>query len=96
MSLKHKLAKREMRELRKLGLVDVVEEGDDIGHFVSVFTFEGQHLDTIAVNVLHLPEEHIHTVTKSYKTLRAVKSIITDKNICYGTMLLFTKKFGRY
>ena len=91
MSLKKRLARREMKELRKLGLTKIIETSTPTVHH-TIFHFGDEQL---SASVKHMPDEHISTLSVYYQVLRCIKSMRTEKDLAFGHFLLRTKKCWR-
>ena len=91
MSLKKKLVRREMKELRKLGLTDIMEISAPNVHR-TIFHFGDEQL---SASVEHMPDEHFSSLSNYHQVLRCIKSMRKEKNLAFGHFLLRTKKAWR-
>lgn len=92
MSLKKKLVRREMKELRKLGITEITEVSTPTVHH-TIFHFGDEQL---SASVEHMPNEHFSTLSAYHQILRCIKSMRTEKDLTFGHFLLRTKKAWRY
>ena len=76
MSLRIKLAKREMRKLARMGNL-TISDRDCAGSCESVYSLGSGK--TVTVSILHLPSEKIKTTKNNYRILRKVRQVLSRK-----------------
>lgn len=93
MSLRIKLAKREMQKLSYMGNL-TISERDRTSSCESIYSLGlGK---TVTVSILHLPSEKIKTTKNNYRILRKVRQVLSDSSNTESVYILgATKKFYR-
>lgn len=91
MSLKMKLAKRELSKILARGTV-VVTECDVDNRYEGMYEICG--CKKIGITIFHAPNEHIKSTKHNYQALRAINKVLDDPEASDFTYLLnVTKKF---